>query len=239
MLLANSCVSGKAATGHVLIVRSHRRLSPNTRSSSKIITPNRVPLIFGTNSGSADEPLMGGSFFVRNWEGIEALAKPIFVRGVSPFYGSGTAAPFNGRGTAAPFNGCGTAARSSHAGFASSLHGISHVRLAYLAPCFAAVLPLAGRLMGGQKGKCLGVAQYCVDYENSEYYCGHRRPAEEFGEEVRYRKNREENHRERVLREGFSQVAAQQRMEGAQGSAARAVEACQRVCRARRKNRRR
>ena len=56
---------------------------------------------FGTNYGSADEPLMGGSFFVRNGEGIEALAKPIFVRGVSPFNGSGTAAPFNGSGTAA------------------------------------------------------------------------------------------------------------------------------------------
>ena len=39
---------------------------------------------------------MGGSFFAGNGEGIEALAKPIFVRGVSPFYGSGTAAPFNG-----------------------------------------------------------------------------------------------------------------------------------------------
>ena len=121
--------------------------------SSKIIAPNREPAVFGTNSGSADEPLMGGSFFcgeritatfayvqyastlcfacapflapkslrqiwnlrfsertpevltnlsweVRffagNGEGIEALAKPIFVRGVSPFYGSGTAAPFNG-----------------------------------------------------------------------------------------------------------------------------------------------
>ena len=46
-----------------------------------------------------------------NGEGIEALAKPIFVRGVSPFNGSGTAAPFNGSGTAAPFNGSGTAAR--------------------------------------------------------------------------------------------------------------------------------
>ena len=36
-----------------------------------------------------------------NGEGIEALAKPIFVRGASPFNGSGTAAPFNGSGTAA------------------------------------------------------------------------------------------------------------------------------------------
>ncbi len=40
-------------------------------------------------------------FFEGNGEGIEALAKPIFVRGASPFYGSGTAALFNGSGTAA------------------------------------------------------------------------------------------------------------------------------------------
>ena len=39
-----------------------------------------------------------------NGEGIEALAKPIFVRGVSPFYGSGTAAPFNGSGTVRPLS---------------------------------------------------------------------------------------------------------------------------------------
>ena len=39
--------------------------------------------------------------FGGNRKGIEALAKPIFVRGVSPFNGSGTAAPFNGCGTAA------------------------------------------------------------------------------------------------------------------------------------------
>ncbi len=43
---------------------------------------------------------MGGSFFVGNGEGIEALAKPIFVRGASPFNGSGPAAPFNGSGSA-------------------------------------------------------------------------------------------------------------------------------------------
>ena len=35
---------------------------------------------------------MGGSFFVGNGEGIEVLAEPIFVRGASPFNGSGTAA---------------------------------------------------------------------------------------------------------------------------------------------------
>jgi|GEM_PF-6806200 len=34
---------------------------------------------------------MGGSFFVGNGEGIEALAKPIFVRGASLFNGSGSA----------------------------------------------------------------------------------------------------------------------------------------------------
>ena len=43
---------------------------------------------FLTNSGSVYEPLMGGSFCVGNEVGIEVLAKPIFVRGVSPFYGS-------------------------------------------------------------------------------------------------------------------------------------------------------
>lgn len=52
--------------------------------------------------------------FVFYWgieEGIEVLAKPIFVRGVSPFYGwhapclAGTPrAPFNGSGTAAPIS---------------------------------------------------------------------------------------------------------------------------------------
>ena len=47
------------------------------------------------NSGSVYEPLMGGSFFVRNGEGIEVLAEPIFVR-AQPFNGSGPAAPFNG-----------------------------------------------------------------------------------------------------------------------------------------------
>ena len=36
---------------------------------------------------------MGGSFFIGIGEGIEALAKPIFVRGVSPFYGWRTLRP--------------------------------------------------------------------------------------------------------------------------------------------------
>ena len=43
---------------------------------------------FGTNSGSVYEPLLWEvRFFIGNREGIEVLAKPIFVRGVSPFYG--------------------------------------------------------------------------------------------------------------------------------------------------------
>ena len=57
------------------------------RPASKIITPNREPWFFGTNSGSVYEPLMWEvRFFVGNGEGIETLAKPIFVR----------AQPFNG-----------------------------------------------------------------------------------------------------------------------------------------------
>ena len=44
----------------------------------------------------------GRFVYCGNGVGIEVLAKPIFVRGVSPFNGSGTAAPFNGSGTAAP-----------------------------------------------------------------------------------------------------------------------------------------
>ena len=118
---------------------------------SKIIAPNREPLVFGTNSGSADEPLMGGSFFVGDGEGIEALAKPIFVRGVSPFYGSGPAAPFNGSGTAAPFNGRGAVALFNGSGAVPSSMEVAlppslmevvlppsqwnrHCRLARLAP---------------------------------------------------------------------------------------------------------
>ena len=40
--------------------------------------------VFGTNSGSVNEPLMGGSFCVGNGVGIEVLAKSIFVRGYAP-----------------------------------------------------------------------------------------------------------------------------------------------------------
>ena len=85
MLLANSSVSGKAATGHVLKVRSHRRLSPNTRSSSKSIAPNRGALVFQNELCVLYRTShVGGSFFVGNGVRIEALAKPIFVRGIAP-----------------------------------------------------------------------------------------------------------------------------------------------------------
>ena len=92
---------------------------------------------------------MGGSFFVGNGVRIEALAKPIFVRGVSTLQwkcashpsmagaprafvenGEGIkvlakpifvrAQPFNGSGTAAPFNGR----------YAPCLVGMPHARLA-------------------------------------------------------------------------------------------------------------
>ena len=66
---------------------------------------------------------MGGSFFAGNGEGIEALAKPIFVRGVSPFNGSGTAAPFNGSGIAVSFYGSGTVALFNGGGIAVSFNG--------------------------------------------------------------------------------------------------------------------
>ena len=72
---------------------------------------------------------MGGSFFAGNGEGIEALAKPIFVRGVSPFYGSGPAAPFYGSGTAAPFNGSGTAVPFNGSGTAVPFNGSGAVAL--------------------------------------------------------------------------------------------------------------
>ena len=92
MLLANSCVLGKAATGHVLMYAPTGGFPRILALHPKSLRQIGNLWFFGTNYGSADEPLMGGSFFVRNGEGIEALAKPIFVRGVSPFNGSGTAA---------------------------------------------------------------------------------------------------------------------------------------------------
>ena len=85
MILANSSVSGKAATGHVLKVRSHRRLSPNTRSSSKIIAPSREPLVFRNELRNLSWEVR---FLLGNGVGIEVLAESIFVRGVSPFNGS-------------------------------------------------------------------------------------------------------------------------------------------------------
>ena len=89
MLLANSSVSGKAATGHVLKVRSHRRLPPNTRSSSKIIAQIGKLGVGGKRTPEVLTNLSCGRFVLCWWigVGIEALAKPIFVRGVSPFNG--------------------------------------------------------------------------------------------------------------------------------------------------------
>ena len=71
------------------------RLVPFNGSGTATLAPHPKPLcqigealVFLTNSGSVYEPLMGGSFCVGNEVGIEVLAKPIFVRGVTPFYRS-------------------------------------------------------------------------------------------------------------------------------------------------------
>ena len=86
-----------------------------------------------TNSGSVNEPLMGGSFFcgerggdrsigeanLRKGAALQWLAHLAPVRGVSPFYGSGAVALFYGSGPAAPFNGSGTAAPSMEAALPS------------------------------------------------------------------------------------------------------------------------
>ena len=62
-------------------------------------------LVFGGNELRKCVRTFHGRFvYCGNGEGIEALAKPIFVRGVSPFNGSGTAAPFNGRRTSRPLH---------------------------------------------------------------------------------------------------------------------------------------
>ena len=77
--------------------------------SSKIIAPNRGSWGLGERTPEVLTNLSCGRF-VFYWgieEGIEVLAKPIFVRGVSPFYGwhapclAGTPrAPFNGSNAA-------------------------------------------------------------------------------------------------------------------------------------------
>ncbi len=57
--------------------------------SSKIITPNKGKWCLGDELWKRVRTShVGGSFCVGNGEGIEVLAKPIFVRGVSPFNGS-------------------------------------------------------------------------------------------------------------------------------------------------------
>ena len=71
-------------------------------SSSKIIAPKWGTGVFRNELRKrVQTSLVGGSFCVGNGVGIEALAEPIFVRGVSPFYGSGLAVPFNGSGATA------------------------------------------------------------------------------------------------------------------------------------------
>ena len=96
MLLANSSVSKAAKTARVCRIRH----APLAASLYSLFIQNHYAKsgkvgFFETNSGSVNESLIRGSFFVRNWEGIEALAKPTFVRGVSPFNGWRTLRPLH------------------------------------------------------------------------------------------------------------------------------------------------
>ena len=54
------------------------------RSSSKIIAPNRIPLVFRTNSGSVNEPLMGGSFFCGERGGDRSIGEANLRKGRQP-----------------------------------------------------------------------------------------------------------------------------------------------------------
>ena len=87
MLLANSSVSGKAATGHVLMYAPTGgfprilALHPKSlRQIGELWFSERTPEVLTNLSWEV-------RFFEGNGEGIEALAKPIFVRGVGPFNG--------------------------------------------------------------------------------------------------------------------------------------------------------
>ena len=145
MLLANSSVSGKAATGHVLKVRSHRRLPPNTRSSSKIIAQIGKLGVGGKRTPEVLTNLSCGRFVLCWWigVGIEALAKPIFVRGVSPFNGWRPVPPSPRiqnhcakSGSLGFFNELRKRVRTSHVGGSFSVWGIEEGIEALAEPIF-------------------------------------------------------------------------------------------------------
>ena len=87
--------SGRAFVlfSRVCQIRSTRRFACTPFLAPKSLRQIRENGVWGTNSGSVYEPLMGDSFLIGIGEGIEELAKPIFVRGVSPFYGWRTLRP--------------------------------------------------------------------------------------------------------------------------------------------------
>ena len=95
MLLANSSVKEAAKTARVCRIRH----APLAASLYSLFIQNHYAKsgkvgFFETNSGSVNESLIRGSFFVRNWEGIEVLAKPIFARGFAPSMAGGPCALF-------------------------------------------------------------------------------------------------------------------------------------------------
>ena len=93
MLLANSCVREAAKTARVCRIRH----APLAASLYSLFIQNHCAKsgTFGFLKRTPEvltNLLWEVRFLLGNGEGIEALAKPIFVRGASPFYGSGPAA---------------------------------------------------------------------------------------------------------------------------------------------------
>ena len=136
------------------------------RPASKIIAPNRGSLVFRNELRKRVRTShVGGSFSV--WgieEGIEVLAKPIFVR-AQPFNGSGTAAPFNGwhapclggapcslfiqnhcakSGSLGFFNELRKRVRTSHVGGSFSVWGIEEGIEVLAKPIFVRAQPFNG-----------------------------------------------------------------------------------------------
>ena len=101
MLLANSSVSGKAATGHVLMYAPTGGFPRILALHPKSLRQIGNLWFFKTNSGRADEPSMGGSFFCGERGGDRSIGGANLRKGLCPFNGSGTAAPFYGSGPAA------------------------------------------------------------------------------------------------------------------------------------------
>ena len=141
MLLANSCVSGKAATGHVLmyaptggfprILALHPKALRQignlwfSERTTEVLTNLLLEIRFFCGEWGGDRSI--GEANLRKGAALQWLAHLAPVRGAVPFNGCGTAVPFNGSGPAAPFYGCGTAARPR---FSSKMDSLAWLRWA-------------------------------------------------------------------------------------------------------------